>query len=267
MSGICYLVGTPIGNLKDITYRAVETLNAVDLIASEDTRHTRILLDRYEIKKPLLSYRKQNEKETAEKIASMLLEGKSVALVTDAGMPAISDPGAVLVRYLREQGLNVTVVPGPTAVASAISLAGLTENGFVFLGFLPEKQKEKRAILGSVKNLTIPLVFYCAPHDLDDTVQFLLSELGDRELTSVKELTKVFETVYQGTLSKPNIDNQKGEFVLIVGGAQIENNADSVKDDLIRLIESGMSKSEAVKKIAAERNINKNELYKISLEL
>jgi 16S rRNA (cytidine1402-2'-O)-methyltransferase len=266
MSGICYIVGTPIGNLKDITYRAVETLSSVDVIAAEDTRTTRVLLEHYGIKKPMLSYHKHNEKESVAVIQNTLKEGKSVAIVTDCGMPCISDPGAVLIKALRENGFDIKVIPGATALASAVSLSGVVANGFVFLGFLPEKAKDKRTLLSAYKNVKEPLVLYCAPHDLEKTTAFLLAELGNRPLVSVKEITKIYETVYEGTLQNPAISNQKGEFVLIVGGArEEEKDAAAVETALRRCIQRGMSKTEAVKQVSAEKNLPKNFVYEISL--
>ncbi|MFA5449346.1 MAG: 16S rRNA (cytidine(1402)-2'-O)-methyltransferase [Clostridia bacterium] len=266
MSGICYLVGTPIGNLGDITYRAVETLQLVDIIASEDTRKTRILLDRYGIKKPLISYHQHKEREGSEEIAMLLESGKSVALVSDAGMPGISDPGAVLVRELRKRGLAVTVVPGASAVTSAVSLAGLEENGFAFVGFLPEKNKDRVSLLETLKLLTIPLVFYCAPHDLEKNIAFLYEQLGERELYAVKEITKIYETVYTGKLSGIDIANKKGEFVLVVGGAKEGEQVD-IKALLRECLEQGMSRSQAVKSVAQATKLPKNEVYSCSLEL
>lgn len=268
MSGTLYLVGTPIGNLKDITLRALETLQNADIIASEDTRHTKILLEHYKIKKPLISYYKHKEQEGAAEIIGLLEEGKSVALVTDAGMPCISDPGAVLVKRAREKGLRVTVVPGASAVISALSLTGTGENGFLFLGFLPEKQKGKKALLESVKGLKLPLVFYAAPHNLDSDIAFLNNELGNRRLFAVKEITKVYETVYEGSLNDIDIENKKGEFVLIVdGAADADEGGIDIKEELKRRIASGMTRSDAVKAVAKEFNLSKNAVYSAGLSL
>ena len=270
MSGICYLVGTPIGNLKDITLRALDTLKSVDVVASEDTRKSSVLLHAYGIKKPLISYYKQKEREGTEEIIALLEQGKSVALITDAGMPAISDPGAILVRSLRERGHKMEVVPGPTAVTSAISLAGLTQDGFVFAGFLPQKKKEKDAILNNLKNVVLPLVFYCAPHDLDETLSYLFSKLGARKARAIKEVTKLFETVYEGTLDTLTIENKKGEFVLIVDGAKErgeEEQNEEAKALLLQYLTEGLSRSEAVKRAASETGAPKNSVYQMSLTL
>jgi len=268
MSATCYLVGTPIGNLKDITLRALETLKSVDAIACEDTRKTAVLLQAYEIKKPLMRYDTHKEREGSAEIIRLLDEGKSVALVTDAGMPGISDPGAILVRELRAGGYKIESVPGPTAVTTAVSLAGLEENGFVFIGFLPEKRREKDTVLDALKNLPLPLVFYCAPHDLDDTLAYLFEKLGARKVKAVKELTKLFETVYEGNLGNIDIENKKGEFVLIIDGAKeaITETAD-IEGMLKDLTAGGMSKSEAVKYVSKATKISKNEVYAASLKL
>ncbi|MFI3229893.1 MAG: 16S rRNA (cytidine(1402)-2'-O)-methyltransferase [Bacillota bacterium] len=267
MSGTLYLVGTPIGNLKDITYRAVETLGAVDIIASEDTRHTRILLDHYGIKKPLISYHMHKEREGTEEIIDILMQDKSVALVSDAGMPCISDPGAILVAEIHKRGLDVKVVPGATAVASAVALSGASTGGFTFVGFLPEKLKDKKAIVENLKTIAMPLVFYSAPHDLEKTISFLFDALGDRKLWAVKEITKMFETVYIGSLSNINIANMRGEFVLIVDGANVTKDEIDIKSELQILLDNGSSKSQAVKDIAKKYGIAKNKVYEVSLEL
>jgi 16S rRNA (cytidine1402-2'-O)-methyltransferase len=270
MSATCYLVGTPIGNLKDITLRALEILKTVDAIACEDTRKASVLLNAYDIKKPLIRYDMHREYEGTAAILRLLDENRSVALISDAGMPGISDPGAVLVRRLRAGGYKVESVPGPTAVATAVSLAGLTQNGYVFAGFLPEKRRERDRITERLKNLPFPLVFYCAPHDLDDTLSYLYEKLGIRKLCVVKELTKLFETVYEGELGSIEIGNKKGEFVLIVDGASEGGSAPTdtdVETMLKDLINGGMSKSEAVKYVAKATNLPKNDIYAITLKL
>ncbi len=265
--GSLFVVGTPIGNLSDITLRALETLKSVDIIACEDTRHTRILLDRYEIKKPLFSYYKQKEREGTEKIVEMLEAGSNVALVTDAGTPCISDPGAVLVAKCIELGLKVESVPGPSAVATAMSVAGIYSPRFAFIGFLPEKTSEKNKLMEEVKGYNIPTIYYCAPHDLERTISYLYEQLGDRPLTVVKELTKLFETVYKGTLGNIEILNDKGEFVLIVEPLEEEKGEVDLKGELVALIESGMTKSEAVKTLSKRLGIPKNEVYAVAVTL
>lgn len=266
MSGTLYLVGTPIGNMKDITLRALDTLKEADIVAGEDTRHTAVLLRHYGIDKPVISYRRENERECTEVLRKYLDNDKSVAIVTDAGMPGISDPGAVAAVTLREAGYRVTVIPGPAAVTTALSLAG-TSGKFLFLGFLPEKQKERKALIDSVRGLCFDLVFYCSPHDLKKNIAFLYEELGDRKLISVKELTKIYETVYEGTLSNPCIENEKGEFVLICSGAEKTlADDDDIRKGLAKRLSEGLSRSEAVKEVTELTGAAKNLVYKISLE-
>lgn len=264
-----YLVGTPIGNLEDMTYRAVKTLRDVDVIFCEDTRHTLILLNNFNIKKPLKSYYQHKEKQGAEEIYQYLQDGKTVALVSDAGMPSISDPGAVVVRELRERGCNITVVPSPTAVTSAVALCGLKHNGFSFIGFLPEKNKDKDTLIKNTTNSELPLVFYSAPHDIEKDLNYLFSKLGDRECFVVKEITKMFETVYRGTLGNIQIADKRGEFVIVIEGQEIENvNAElSVKEYFLKLRNEGIDKKEAIKLIAKERGQSKNEIYMEVIDL
>ncbi|MCL2630408.1 MAG: 16S rRNA (cytidine(1402)-2'-O)-methyltransferase [Firmicutes bacterium] len=268
MNGTLYIVGTPIGNLKDITLRALETLKTADIIACEDTRHTRVLLSHYGINTKLISYHQHNERTATEEIKEYLNSGKSVALVTDAGMPGICDPGAIVISELRQQGFVTEVIPSATALTSAVSLAGIKESGFVFLGFLPEKLKDKDALLESYKNSPLPLALYCAPHDLNKIIDYLYKKLGNRVLKSVKEITKLHETVYTGTLSEPNIENIKGEFVLIVEPPVLhESNEDIITHELKTLIKSGMPKSEAVKEVAKKLSLPKNTVYEIALSI
>ncbi len=264
-----YIVGTPIGNLNDISSRALETLGAVNFIACEDTRRSRILLDRYGIKKSLISYYKHRERESTEKIIALLNQGKSVALITDAGMPCVSDPGSVLITRAREEGIAVSVVPGPTAVSAAVSMAGLT-GGFVFLGFLAERIKDKKAQLAPFILSPLPLVLYVAPHDIEKTLAFLFNELGERRLTVAKELTKIFESLELTTLSQGLQREIKGEYVLIVEGKTETANtkfAIPVEKRLKDLINAGYTKKEAVKEVAKERKVKKDDIYKIAINL
>lgn len=263
-----YIVGTPIGNMQDITLRALETLKSVDMIICEDTRHSAPFLHFYDIKKPLSSYHKYNEKEETPRLLELLKAGKNIALISDAGMPVISDPGGILVKAARKEGVEISVVPGATAVTSAVSLAGLSD-GFVFIGFLSEKTKIADSQLTPFINSPLPLVFYCGMHDIDKVCAYLLSKLGDRKLYVVKELTKLYETLTETTLSEGFNGDKRGEFVFIVEG----KNADSTSVQLTPLehlklyIDLGLSKKEAVKKVAEERGVKKDEIYKIALEL
>lgn len=268
MAGICYIVGTPIGNLKDITLRALDTLKAVDVIASEDTRKSLILLNAYGIKKPLISYYKHKEREGAEQIIAILDGEKSVALITDAGMPSISDPGAILIAALRERGYKVEAVPGATAVTTAVSLCGLDKDGFAFIGFLPPKKKDRDAIINNLKDIMLPLVLYCAPHDLDQTLEYLYTALGERRVWAAKELTKLYETVYEGRLGNIDIDNKKGEFVLIIDAADAPKQDDRNINNLIKAyVQQGLSRSQAAKRVAEDTGLPKNTVYQASLSL
>lgn len=267
MSGILYLVGTPIGNLGDITYRAVETLKNVDLIACEDTRHTLGLLNAFSIKKPLMSYYKQKEKEGSKKILRLLEEGKNVALVSDAGMPCVSDPGAVVVREAREYGYSVSVVPGPNAAVSAVALCGI-ESGFTFVGFLPEKKKDRDELLSDYISSPFPLVFYVAPHDLEKTIDCLFDALGERKYFAVKEITKIFEGVFCGDLGSEEKPEAKGEYVLIVMPREKKEVTDEeIVAELKKQIELGSDKKTAVFFTAKALRVSENRTYKLALKL
>ena len=189
-----YFVATPIGNLKDFSFRAVEVLKSVDKIACEDTRHSLTLLNAYDIKKPLFSYHKFNEKEVAEKIIDGLKKGENIAVITDAGMPVVSDPGNVLTKLLIEEGLEFTVIPGACACVSALVLSGLDSSRFCFLGFMPEKQGARKEFLSKYKDLDLTLIFYSAPHDVKKDIESIYEVLGDRRAVAVKEITKIYES-------------------------------------------------------------------------
>ena len=263
-----YFVATPIGNLKDITYRAVETLNAVDVIACEDTRHSLTLLNHYGIKKPLISYHKFNEKESAEKIVEILSEGKDVAVISDAGMPFISDPGGVLVDVLKEKNLPFTVVPGASAFTSALLLSGFTGE-FCFIGFLPEREKDKKELLSRYKNFPATLIFYTAPHDIKRDIETIYKVLGDRKASAVKEITKIHESEETFNLSEGLSGEIKGEYVLLVEGAkEIENplNNLSVEEHIKHYIEKGCDKKEALKMTAKDMGVSKSSIYQYTVE-
>ncbi len=263
-----YIVGTPIGNLKDITLRALETLRAVEIIACEDTRHSLGLLNHYEVKAKLVSYHKFNEKECSERLITEIENGKDVALITDAGMPAISDPGAVVVKLCREKGVDVEVVPGPTAFASAVAMSGIECVGFTFLGFLPDKKKLKVSILSKYANSEVPVIFYVAPHDLKKTAKDIEEIFGDRKVWVCREITKLHECVTVTSLHDFEAE-ERGEIVMIVEGKVQESPLLdlSVEEHLKELLRGGMDKKEAVKKVAADRGIPKNEVYQIALNL
>ena len=262
-----YFVSTPIGNLKDITYRAVETLKEVDVILCEDTRHSIKLLDFYNIKKPLVSYHKYNEKQRLDEILEMLESGKNVAVISDAGTPVISDPGNVLTAFLREKGVEYTVIPGATAFAPALLLSGLSAEAFTFIGFLPEKTKDKDRLVSEYEKVKSTLIFYSAPHDINKDLSYLYNKLGDRRVAVVKEITKIHETAYLGSLKDLQIENPKGEFVIVVEGCKAKKEFELSELEHINLyINQGYSKKDAIKLVANERGINKNALYKYTIE-
>lgn len=263
-----YIVGTPIGNLEDITLRALNTLRSVDIVACEDTRHSLPMLNRYEVHAKLISYHKFNEVECAKRIAQMIEEGKNVALITDAGMPSISDPGAELVAHCRQCGIDIELVPGPTAFASAVALCGIKAIGFTFLGFLPEKSTDKASIVSKAALSGFPIIIYVAPHDLVKTAQALHEILGDRKVWVARELTKIHESVTVTSLADFNCES-RGEIVMIIDGAPTENplNALGIKEHISHYLSLGIDKKEAVKKVAADRGVPKNEIYQLAIDL
>lgn len=269
MAGTLYIVGTPIGNLSDITLRAIEILKSVDVIACEDTRVSLTLLNAYEIKKPLVSYYKHKEREGTEKLIAELIDGKNVAIITDAGMPAISDPGAVLVESAHKNGIKVCVVPGASAVVSAIAMSGIQSKGFTFLGFLSEKNKERLAEIEPFIYSPLPLVFYSSPHNINEDAKFLFEVLGDRKVYVIKEITKLFESLEIKNLKDFNIENPRGEYVLIAEGLIGENplNDLTITEQVKHYMQSGMTKKEAIKRTASDRNVDKNTVYIEVLDL
>lgn len=265
-----YFVSTPIGNLKDITLRALEVLREADVIFCEDTRHSIKLLNAYDIKKPLLSCHKFNEREAAQKIINAANEGKQVAIISDAGMPVVSDPGNTVCQSLKEAGVAYTVIPGANAALSALILSAFHAERFTFLGFLPEKSGEKRALLEQYKNVDSTLIFHVAPQDLDRDISAMAEVLGDRPACAVREITKLHEEAVNFTLSRGFSGERKGEFVIIVSGATAtENplNALSEREHILHYINGGMDKKEAIKQAAKDRGVTKSEIYKFSLDL
>ncbi len=263
-----YFVATPIGNLKDVSYRAIETLNMVDEIACEDTRHSATFLNYYGIKKPLFSYHKFNEKESGEKIVEKLKSGLNIAVISDAGMPIISDPGNVLVKMLIENNLDYTIIPGASAVVCAFALSGI-EGEFCFIGFLPQKNSQRVELLNKYKNLNIPLIFYSAPHDIKKDIESIYQVLGDRPAVAVKEITKLHEKVIRFNLKNGLGVEPKGEFVLIVDKSDTEQNIAntlSEEEHIALYINQGIDKKEAIKKVAKERGVSKSSLYKWTIE-
>lgn len=280
MVGKLYLVPTPIGNLKDMTIRGVEVLTSVDIVAAEDTRQTLKLLNHFNLKKTLVSYHQHNEQGKSESIIDQLRDGKSVAIVTDAGTPGISDPGAVVVKKCIEEGIEFEVLPGATAITTALVYSGLDTTKFLFRGFLSRETKERKAVMDEIKDSKETLIFYESPHRLLSTFSFLQENLGDRNISVCRELTKIHEEIKRGKISEM-IDyfsqiNIKGEFVLVVEGKRQEDidkeNEDkwaniSIKDHIIMLVDQGITKKEAIKIVSKERNISKKEVYKESFDI
>lgn len=271
MAGKLYVVGTPIGNLGDMSPRAAEILETVDFIAAEDTRVTVKLLNHLGIKKPMVSYHEHNKASQHEKIADRIALGETCALVTDAGMPAISDPGEDLVRYCRERELPIESVPGPSALITALAISGMPSKRFCFEGFLSVEKKDREAHLESVKTDTHTLIFYEAPHKLSATLRDMLKYFGDRKIALVKELTKLHENCELTTLSQANEKysdgSAKGEFVLIVEGAKIEDTAKEYTLDMAvemakDFVADGMSPTAAAKSAAGLTGFRRNEIYK-----
>lgn len=264
-----YFVSTPIGNLKDISLRAIEVLKGADVIFCEDTRHSIKLLNAYEIKKPLYSCHKFNEREAADKIISAAKEGKEVAIITDAGMPVISDPGNVVCKSLKEAGVEYTVIPGANAALSALILSAFPADKFAFIGFLPDKAGERKRLLEKYKNLDLTLIFHVAPQDVDPHISSISEVFGDRNACAVREITKLHEEAVTFKLSEGLKGEKRGEYVLIVEGASGENplNALTVKEHLLRYMSGGIDKKEAIKLVAKDRGVPKSEIYKIALDL
>lgn len=277
MSGKLYLVATPIGNLEDITIRALNVLKEVDLIAAEDTRHTLGLLNHYEISKPLISYYKQNEKTKSEILIEKLLDGKNIAVVSDAGTPGISDPGEEIVKVAIKNGIDIIPIPGACAFVNAIIASGLSTKEFTFIGFLSALKKEKKEKLEELKYETRTMILYEAPHKLRATLEAILETLGDRNLVLARELTKIHEEFIRDNVRNilSKIDEIKGEFVIL-----IEGNSQSKKDVELNELnqktleehynfyqKQGLDKKEIIKKIAKDRNLNKNEIYQYFINI
>lgn len=270
-----YICGTPIGNMEDMTLRAIRILGEVDLIAAEDTRQSVKLLNHFNIKTPLTSYYEHNKDIKGPQLINMLKEGKNIALVTDAGMPGISDPGEDLIKLCYENDVEVTIVPGPTAVITALVLSGLNSRSYIFEGFLPKNKKQKNEVLERLRNETRTTIFYEAPHHLISTLKDIYEFTGNRECAVERELTKRHETVNKGKLSdiiKHFEENPpKGEFVIVLGGA----NPDDIKaDEILKMseisieehfnnyISQGMDEKSAMKQVAKDRGIGKRDVYK-----
>lgn len=262
-----YFCATPIGNIEDISIRAIETLKSVDIIACEDTRVSLKLLNKYDIKKKLISYHKFNEAQVSEEIIKLAREN-DIAIISDAGMPVISDPGEVLIKKLIEEEIEFTVVPGANAGLSALLLSGLDSEHFLFYGFLEQKASARKKELESLKDFPFTLIFYESPHRVKSMLEDLLDIFGDRQISVSREITKLFEETKRGKVREilASEIKEKGEFVIVVDKAE-EKEEVNIQEILRDRINSGMKKSQAVKEVAKEYNISKNELYKMSLEV
>ncbi len=270
--GTLYLVATPIGNLSDLSERALAVLREADLIAAEDTRHTLKLLNHFAIKKPMISYFEHNKSERGQEILRILKEGKDVALVSDAGTPAISDPGEDLVRLCAQNDISVVPIPGPCALINALIVSGLPTGRFSFEGFLSVNKKNRKQHLESIRSDTHTLIFYEAPHKLKNTLADMLQILGDRQIALVRELTKKYEEVLRMTLSEAaayyETTEPKGEFVLVLSGAPEDSEENplaslTVFEHMDYYLEQGISKKEAIKLVAKDRKVKKQEIYSI----
>ena len=275
-SGKLYLVATPIGNLEDITLRALRILKEVDLIAAEDTRHTLGLLNYFEINKPLISYYKQNEKKRSPILIEKLLKGKNIAVVSDAGTPGISDPGEEIVKEAIKNNIEIIPIPGACAFVNALIGSGMNTHEFSFIGFLSANHKERKDKLEEIKFETRTLIFYEAPHKLKISLETMLEILGNREIVLAKELTKIHEQYIRGKIStilEQIGDNIKGEFVILVDGAEQSKtefeisslNEMSLEEHYCFYQNQGFDKKEIIKKISKDRTVSKNEIYQYFL--
>ena len=274
-SGTLYIVGTPIGNLEDTTFRAIKTLQEVDLIAAEDTRHTSKLLQHFQILTPQLSYHQHNEQSRIPELIEKLNQGKAIALVTDAGMPAISDPGYELVKVCVEANISVVPIPGVTASITALCSSGLPTNKFIFIGFLPTKIKLREEQLEKLSNSLETVVLYESPYKLLQTLEDLAKILGgNRKIVLARELTKLHEEFWRGTVGQAIIyyqNNQpKGEFTLVIAGAEPELpvlSEDTIKQELQELFAQGISRSQASRQLSQKINLSRRKIYQIALKI
>lgn len=278
MAGMLYLCATPIGNLGDMTPRVTETLSSADLIAAEDTRNSIKLLNHFGIKTSMTSYHEYNKVEKAEYLIEQMRQGKNVALITDAGTPAVSDPGEVLVQKCQEAGITVTSLPGPVACITALTLSGLSTRRFCFEGFLPADKKEKAQILAELKEESRTILLYEAPHHLVRTLEELYEALGDRRITLCRELTKKFETILPttiaGALALYEEEEPRGEYVLVVEGKSLRRKNEerqeawrsmTIEEHMAYYGEGGMDEKSAMKQVAKDRGVPKREIYQYLL--
>lgn len=278
--GKLYLCPTPIGNLEDITIRTLNTLKEVDLIAAEDTRHSIRLLNHFDIKKPLTSYHEHNKRDKGKVLIGKMLRGENIAIITDAGMPAISDPGEDLVRLAIESDIDIVALPGPTAFVLALVVSGLSTRRFIFEGFLNQNKKVRREELEKFKLETRTVIIYESPHRLKELLKDMSKVLGDRNLSVSRELTKKYEEVFRGSvescIDKFNQEDPRGEFIIVIEGVSeevIEHKDEetwinlSVEEHLLKYINEGMTKKEAIKTVTKIRKVPKNEIYQKAIDL
>jgi 16S rRNA (cytidine1402-2'-O)-methyltransferase len=274
-SGILYIVGTPIGNLEDMTFRAVRILQAVDVIAAEDTRHTGKLLHHFQITTPQTSYHEHNQQRRIPELIEQLHQGKAIALVTDAGMPGISDPGYELVKACVEGGITVVPIPGPSAAITALSAAGLPTDKFVFEGFLPAKGQERKQRLEAIASESRTLILYEAPHRLRQSLQDLAAVLGEnRQIVLARELTKLHEEFWRGSIGDAiahyTSREPQGEFTLLIAGVSLEKpqlSEATLKTELQNLLDQGLSRSEASRQLAQLTSLSRRHIYQLALEI
>ncbi len=279
MQGKLYLCATPIGNLDDITFRVLRTLKEVDLIAAEDTRHSIKLLNHFEIKTPMTSYHEFNKIEKAGYLVDKMREGTTIALITDAGTPGISDPGEELVRQCYEAGIEVTSLPGPAACITALTMSGMATRRFSFEAFLPSDKKERARILKELTGETRTIVLYEAPHHLKRTLSELMEVLGDRQISLCRELTKKYETVMRTTISGAltfyGTEEPRGEYVLVIEGKDVKETieekekawkSEPIEEHMERYLSQGMDKKAAMKQVAKDRGIRKRDVYQSLME-
>ena len=280
MAGKLFLCATPIGNLGDMTPRVIETLESVDVIAAEDTRNSIKLLNHFNIKTPMTSYHEYNKIEKADALIAKMQAGQNIALITDAGTPAISDPGEVLVQKCQEAGITVTSLPGPAACITALTLSGLSTRRFCFEGFLSADKKERKAVLEDLKEESRTIILYEAPHHLKATLKELLQVLGNRKITLCRELTKKFETIFPTTLEEAleyyESNDPRGEYVLVLEGKSHQQKEEekqasfaemSIEEHMKLYEDKGIDRKEAMKLVAKERGISKRDVYNYMLSL
>lgn len=272
MAGSLYLVATPIGNLEDITFRAIKTLRDADLVACEDTRHTRKLLDHFEIRKKLVSYHEHNEIERAEELIEMLRAGSDVALVSDAGTPIVSDPGYRIVSLAAREGIPIVPIPGASAALTALAASGLPSDSFVFLGFLPQKSARRRQAIEKIRDLDSTVVLYESPHRVLDTLDELRASLGDRPIVAAREMTKLHEEFLRGTAQsirealagRPSV---KGEFTIVIGKPDAtlkpEATPAEIQQEVAKLVDAGNSRMDAIKAVSRRLKMPKRAVYEI----